>query len=85
MKQFFDGIDVLVPVPLAKERRRQRGFNQSEEIANGVGEATGIAVANKVVQKPFGRVRPTRTDGHGADNVENASNCSMQNKLRVNT
>ena len=35
---FFDGIDGIVPVPLAKKRQRQRGYNQSEEIARGVSE-----------------------------------------------
>jgi ComF family protein len=70
---FFDGIDVLVPVPLAKERRRQRGFNQSEEIANGVGEATGIAVANKVVRRNSFVESQTHKDRWArADNVENA-------------
>ena len=30
---FFEGIDGIVPVPLAKKRLHQRGYNQSEEIA----------------------------------------------------
>jgi ComF family protein len=34
-------VDVLVPVPLAAGRRRQRGFNQAELIARGVGERLG--------------------------------------------
>jgi competence protein ComFC len=35
-------IDVLVPVPLAAGRRRQRGFNQSELIAQVVGAQIGV-------------------------------------------
>lgn len=46
---FFDHIDALVPVPLARERMRQRGYNQSEEIARGISELTGIPIYNKVV------------------------------------
>ena len=48
---FFDGIDGIVPVPLAKKRQRQRGYNQSEEIAQGVSEITGLPIYNKVVKR----------------------------------
>ena len=30
---FFDGIDLLLPVPLTKQRQRKRGYNQAEVIA----------------------------------------------------
>lgn len=46
---FFEGIDLILPVPLARKRQRQRGYNQSEEIARGVGRATGIPVRDDVV------------------------------------
>lgn len=39
----FDDIDIIVPVPLHKKRLRQRGFNQSELIAEGI---------SKILQKP---------------------------------
>ena len=48
---FFDGIDAIVPVPLAKKRLRQRGYNQSMEIAKGVSEMTGLPIYNKVVRR----------------------------------
>lgn len=41
---FFDGVDVIVPVPLTHKRFRKRGFNQSEMIAEGISEITGISV-----------------------------------------
>lgn len=43
---FFDGIDLLQPVPLAPIKRMSRGFNQSRMIAEGVSEVTGIPVAD---------------------------------------
>mgnify|MGYP002854940534 CR=1 FL=1 len=46
---FFDGIDMLVPVPLARSRQRQRGYNQSMMLARGVSQVTGLPVAEKVV------------------------------------
>lgn len=51
MSDFFDGIDGIVPVPLAKKRLRQRGYNQSMEIAKGVSEVTGLPIYNKVVKR----------------------------------
>ena len=47
----FDGIDAIVPVPLARKRERQRGYNQSLELAKGVSEVTGLPIANKVVRR----------------------------------
>lgn len=38
------GGDILVPVPVHAERRRQRGFDQAELLARGVGERLGVPV-----------------------------------------
>lgn len=48
---FFDGIDAIVPVPLAKKRKRERGYNQSFEIARGVSQITHLPVINKAVKR----------------------------------
>ena len=48
---FFDGIDGIIPIPLAKKRQRQRGYNQSLEIASGVSAITGLPIYNKVVRR----------------------------------
>ena len=41
---FFDGIDLIIPVPLSRKRYRQRGYNQSDYIAQGISEVTHIAL-----------------------------------------
>lgn len=41
---FFDGIDVIVPVPLHPYKQKMRGYNQSEYIARGVSVVTGISM-----------------------------------------
>lgn len=41
---FFETIDVIIPVPLHSKRFRTRGYNQSEYIARGLGDVTGIPV-----------------------------------------
>lgn len=41
---YFEGIDFIVPVPLHPARKRQRGFNQAEAIAQGISSLSGIPV-----------------------------------------
>lgn len=48
---FFEDIDLIVPVPLAKVRSKQRGYNQSELLARGMSEVTGIPVEAKAVRR----------------------------------
>lgn len=40
----LDGIDTLIPVPLHRARLRERGYNQSEWIARGIADVSGIAI-----------------------------------------
>jgi ComF family protein len=41
---FTDDMDLIIPVPLHKSRQRRRGFNQSEYIAKGIAEVTGLSL-----------------------------------------
>lgn len=57
---FFEGIDVIVPVPLHKKKQRIRGYNQSEWIARGVSAVTGIMIDTESVV----RRKNTETQTH---------------------
>lgn len=48
---FFQGIDVIVPIPLHKRKQRLRGYNQSEWIARGIATVTGIRVDTESVMR----------------------------------
>jgi ComF family protein len=48
---FFSGIDLIIPVPLARSRQHHRGYNQSMELARGISQATGLPIYNKVVRR----------------------------------
>lgn len=48
---FFNDIDGIVAIPLTRGRQRHRGYNQAEEIARGVAEATGLPIFHKVVRR----------------------------------
>ena len=47
----FDDIDAIVPVPLARKREHERGYNQSLMLAKGMSEVTGLPIYNKVVRR----------------------------------
>lgn len=41
---WFDGVDMIIPVPLHRKKYIERGYNQSMYIANGISDVTGIPV-----------------------------------------
>ncbi len=44
---FFDNIDLLIPIPLHPKKLKSRGYNQSEVIARGVSEVSGIPLSGE--------------------------------------
>ena len=42
-------IDVIIPIPLHRNRKRKRGYNQAEIVATHLGKLTGIRVDTKSV------------------------------------
>ena len=42
--KFLDDIDMIIPVPLHPSKVRQRGFNQSDEISQGISSVSGLPV-----------------------------------------
>ena len=41
---FFRNMDGIIPVPLHKKKERERGYNQSEMLAEGISSVTGVPV-----------------------------------------
>lgn len=48
---FFEGIDLIVPVPLSKKKQRKRGYNQCDYIAQGIGQVIGIDVHTRCIER----------------------------------
>ena len=70
---FFEGIDALVPVPLAKSRERQRGYNQSFMLARGISKVTALPILDKaVVRTNFAESQTQLRHWERLDNVEHA-------------
>jgi ComF family protein len=57
---FFEGIDCIVPIPLHKNKERQRGYNQSEWISRGIAAATGLTLINDAVEKVMPTMSQTK-------------------------
>lgn len=51
LAHFFDGIDALLPVPLSRKRLRQRGYNQSEQLAIGISDITHLPIITKALRR----------------------------------
>lgn len=70
---FFEGIDVILPVPLSFGRLTERGYNQSLMIAKGIKKVTGIPVTNNVLlRKSFDGSQTQLTATERAENVKEA-------------
>ncbi len=68
---FFDGIDVIIPVPLHKRRLRERGFNQSEWIAKGLSDVTGIPMdTSHILRVVNNQKQATKSGAERKANVE---------------
>ena len=66
---FFDGITRIVPLPLSKKKQRKRGYNQSEYIAQGLSNITGIPVDTKLVKRD--KANETQTHKNRDERWEN--------------
>jgi len=48
---FLHDINCLIPVPLHPRRQKERGYNQSEYLAKGISEQTGIPIRTDLVER----------------------------------
>jgi len=62
-------LDLIVPVPLHPVKFRERGYNQAEWIAKGLGDALDIPVKNDLVKRV--RYTNTQTALNQAERLEN--------------
>ncbi len=72
-------LDAVIPVPLHKKREKQRGFNQSYELAKHISEKKGVQVLDKVLIKKVNIPPQTslpaeqrKINNKGAYKIENA-------------
>ncbi len=44
----FDGIDLIIPVPMHHDKLASRGYNQADYIAKGISQASGIPIGHNI-------------------------------------
>lgn len=72
-KHFFDDINAIVPVPLARTRMRARGYNQSQMIALGLHDISRLPIYNNVVRRISFEGSQTQKDRQDrTENVEHS-------------
>lgn len=80
---FFDDITAVMPVPLASNRERKRGYNQSREIVRGICSVTGLPMIDKVVKRQkFEASQTLMSRSMRNDNVENSFTLVDASKLK---
>ena len=72
---FFDGVDAIVPVPLARKRLQQRGYNQSEKLAEGISSVTHLPILTEAVARVV--ANPTQTHLTQAERRKNVADVFM--------
>lgn len=71
-------VDAIVPLPLARPRQRERGFNQAAEIARVVAGYTGIPVAHALSRVSHARPQASLPWRERARNVRGAFACGTR-------
>lgn len=78
---FFEGIDLIVPMPLHPKRLRERGYNQAEYIARGISKATGIPMDTTHVERV--RNTPKQALQTGEERQQNVADAFAVNHPEV--
>jgi ComF family protein len=80
---FLNDIDLIIPVPLHPSKKRQRGFNQSDLIALGISEVSGIPVeSGMLVRKTVTKTQTRKTRYDRWTNVDNIFRLTDQSRIR---
>lgn len=80
---FLKNYDIIVPVPISKKRKRQRGYNQSELLAKGICEKIStLKLQTQVLYKKVNNVpQSTLSKKDRMDNVKNVYKLRNSNNL----
>ena len=79
---FFDGVDMIIPMPLTRKRYRKRGYNQAEELCKGIAEVTNLEINTTAVKRKYFKISQTQLARYERyANVTNAFECVSPKRL----
>lgn len=76
----IDRTFIIIPVPITDKKKRRRGFNQSEEMAKTISEATGIPLLTDALIKT--KETLPQMELKRDERLENIKNCFKIKKER---
>lgn len=80
--EHYKSIDVIIPVPLHISRQKERGYNQSEHIANGMSESMNKPVDVKSLKRTVATSTQTKKNRlERADNVASIFEVSFPSNI----
>ncbi len=68
--QFLD-FEMIVPIPIHSARKRERGYNQAEEIAKGIAEILHITLGDRIIKRSV--YTRTQTEMNARERKENVA------------
>ena len=76
---------ILIPIPISKKKRRKRGFNQSEILAEALSQKTEIPVQKNILLKKFHTLSQVETKSRleRIKNMKNSFYVSREDGLSV--
>lgn len=79
----FSNADLLIPIPLHKSKKSQRGFNQSEILADGISKILNIKIdSTSVVRTKYTNSQTFLNKEERQDNVRNVFHVTNQNMIQ---
>lgn len=90
LSAYFTNLDIdgIIPIPLHSKRYKERGYNQSEEIARTLSQQNKIPLLNKIIR----RIKYTESQAQGTknlvkreENIVGAFQVNPQNKTAIGT
>lgn len=78
----FDGVDILLPVPIHWTKRMKRGYNQTEMLAKGVSQATGIPIGSQLQARRRHRTQTSLNSGQRYANTKGVFKIDDPGSLR---
>lgn len=80
---FLDDIDLIIPVPLHPSKKRQRGFNQSDLIAQGISDVSAISVdTNLLIRKKAAKTQTRKSRYDRWTNVQDIFRITDEKRLK---
>ena len=79
----YEDVDVIIPIPLHYRRRLQRGYNQSEQLAIGIGRRIGVRCDfRSVYRRHYNDSQTSKRHTDRWDNVETIFEVRRAERLR---